>query len=456
MPRLHPQPTAQSFDGLAAKVGTLVLTALTLLYLAWPLWRAQFPIQIDVNEGWNAYLADAAFGPQPLYPPPAALTGNNYPPLSFYLLGGLQRLGVDALYLGRLFSIAATFGLGAAVWRLMRILGAGQFGALVAALWLLATFARFYDGYVGINDPHLLGLAIMTGAFAWFVARERSGRAVEPAVWLMVLAGFIKHTLIAIPATALLLLLMHDWRRGLRALIAGAIAGAAGLVLCWLAYGPDFFADLLQPRPLNIIWSLNAIGRLQWILPALAIGCCWAWLERSTQAAQVFATFAAVAMLAYLFQKMGDGVADNAAFDLAIAAAIGLGMAVERLPETPLGQRMAPETIRWVIFAIILVRLLASSRIDPYALPLSEAFRATVAGHAQVAREEAKRVAALPGKVYCSVAIVCRMAGKAFVVDGFKQEILIALNKQSRGEFYDRLGRNGIRAETIDLRASIE
>ena len=63
--------------------------------------------------------------------------------------------------------------------------------------------ARFFDGYVGMNDPQLAALAVMTWALVWLVRRQRNGRAVEPALLLMVLAGFYKHNLLAVPLTAL-------------------------------------------------------------------------------------------------------------------------------------------------------------------------------------------------------------------------------------------------------------
>jgi hypothetical protein len=74
-----------------------VLAVLTAVYAAWPLWRAVFPLEIEVDDVWNAYNADAAFGPRALYSPAVALIANNYPPLSFYLIGFLSRLTFDAV-----------------------------------------------------------------------------------------------------------------------------------------------------------------------------------------------------------------------------------------------------------------------------------------------------------------------------------------------------------------------
>src|SRR5262245_43605449 len=50
---------------------TLYLAGLGLVavyFLVWPIWRAQFPLEIWYTEGWNAYLQDAAGALSKLYP----------------------------------------------------------------------------------------------------------------------------------------------------------------------------------------------------------------------------------------------------------------------------------------------------------------------------------------------------------------------------------------------------
>ncbi len=44
----------------------------------------------------------------------------------------------------------------------------------------------------------------MGAALVWFLAREKAGRSALPPLLLMVLAGFWKHNIIAIPAAAVL------------------------------------------------------------------------------------------------------------------------------------------------------------------------------------------------------------------------------------------------------------
>ena len=93
--------------------------------------------------------------------------------------------------------------------------------------------------------------------------------------------------------------------------------------------------------------------------------------------------------------------------------------------------------------------------MEPFAVVLSPQYRAAVAAHAEVAQAEAKRIAALPEqKVFCSLGMICRMAGKPYVVDGFKQQTFIWMGMFRDGDFAERLRREGIRREEVDWRSS--
>ena len=68
---------------------------LLLVLAAGRLWLIPARFSLDPNEGWNALQSVRALGGGPLYPAPNGLTGNNYPPLSFYLVGYAARLSGD-------------------------------------------------------------------------------------------------------------------------------------------------------------------------------------------------------------------------------------------------------------------------------------------------------------------------------------------------------------------------
>jgi hypothetical protein len=187
---------AQPVDRVDAR-STVYITALLLAaayFLAWPIWRAQFLIEIWFTESWNAYWQDAAAAWLPIYPPPESLIGNNYPPLSFYAVAILGKLsGIDNLFVGRILSFVALAAIAVEVLLAVRVLTGGCVGAVVAAFWYLAMMARNSTVYVGANDPQIAGLAIMGAALVWFLYPWKRKQPPTPTLFFMIVAGFWKH-----------------------------------------------------------------------------------------------------------------------------------------------------------------------------------------------------------------------------------------------------------------------
>ncbi len=446
--------------GLSARFDTraqIVLMALLALYfLVWPVWRAQFPIEIAQNEGWNAYQADAAVGGGTLYPSPDTLIVNNYPPLSFYALGYLGKIFGDPLYVGRVLSLLATLGLGVLIARVVREIGAAWAGATLAGLWFVATMARSYNRFVGMNDPQLAGQLVMVAALLWFLVRDKAGKSAEPPILLMVVAGFWKHNIIAVPATVLLWLLLRDGRRALRPAVIGIAAAVVGLAICVAVYGEVFVANLLTPRPHRLMRAISGIGRAQWILPALALWAIWAWSERKTFAARFTGLYVGVAFAAFLLQWTGEDILDNAQFDLVIASAVGIGVAFDRAAATPFAQRFGVAAARAAVVLILVLRLVATVRIEPFLILFDPAYRAEFHAHAQAAREEAARIAAISGPVACDLKVICRMAGKPFVYDDFRVDMLIMTGAAKGLDDKGLMRQHGLTYFQNDPRSGIE
>jgi hypothetical protein len=423
-------PTSMGLTGTGAQIA--VLAVLAAYFMVWPLWRIGFPIEIAQNEGWNAYHADAASffphpGAAPLYPPADTLIVNNYPPLSFYAVGGLAHvMGGDALYVGRVLSIIAVVALGGLIALAIRRLGGGAAGAAVGGLWFVAVMARSFTRFVGMDDPQVAGHVLMMGALVWFLDREARGRSVVPPILAMAVAGFYKHNIVAVPLTALGWLALNDWRRAVWPAVAGAAAAALGLVVCVAVYGDVFLANLLTARAYSVMRAINGLGRLQFILPALVLWGIWAAAEPRSRAARFTMLFVAVGFAAFVAQWSGEAILDNAQFDLAIAVAVGLGLAFDRAGKTAFGQRRGVTAARAVIVLVVAARLLATLRIEPALVLFSPAYRAEYYAAAEGVRADAARVAAIPGMVACDFKVVCRMAGKPFVYDDFRTEMLVA------------------------------
>ena len=431
------------------------LAVLAALFLVWPVWRAFLPLEVWGNEGWNAYHADSAMRGSGLYPPADGLVANNYPPLSYYLLGWLGRLFGDPLYVGRALSILGTLGIGVSAAVIVRQLGGSRAAQLIAGFWFVATMARFFEFYVGMNEPQILGLCVMAAGLAWFLKRHAEGRAVEPAILLMVLAGFIKHNFITIPLVALIWLMLDSWRLGLRAAIVGGLAAALGLALCVWLYAPDFIPQMVMPRTYHWQRGFSTIGRLQFILPAMVLWAVWAWSERRTRPARFTALMIGIALPLCLIQKTGAGVDENAQFELIFATALGIGLAFDGLQRDPWRSGWSPRTISILVVGVLIARLILSTRLEFAYVMFSPQYRALAAEHAAVTRAEVARVAAMPGNVACQNLVVCRMAGKPFVYDHFKVMMLFETKRLTPKQLADITRREGITLDSTDPRAKV-
>jgi Dolichyl-phosphate-mannose-protein mannosyltransferase len=426
VPRLRSSfPTWDLLGRIDTRWQVAVLAVLAAYFMVYPAWRLAFPIEIDLNEGFNAYLADAAMGAGPLYPPPDTLTLNNYPPLSFYVVGGLAQIFGDPLYVGRALSLLAVLALGGLIAATIRQLGGGRAGAAVGGLWFVAVMARSFSRYVGMDDPQLVGHALMMGGLVWFMVREARDESVVPAILAMVAAGFYKHNVVAVPVTALTWLALKDWRRAIAPAVIGAGAAALGFAICVAIYGDAFLTNFFTPRIHEAMRAIYALGRAQFILPALVLWGIWITAEPRSPAARFTTLFIATGLAAFVIQSAGDGVDDNAQFDLVIATAVGLGLAFDRSGKTAFGERHGKIAAQAVVVLVVALRLLATLRIEPALVLFDPDYRAEYIANAQVVRDEAARIAEIPGPVVCATRVVCRLAGKPFSFDPFRANTMV-------------------------------
>jgi hypothetical protein len=433
-----------------------LLAVLAIYFMVWPVWRVGFPIEIAPNEGWNAYHADAAMGAAPLYPPTDTLIVNNYPPLSFYVVGSLAEVFGDALYVGRALSLMAVVALGLLIAAVIRQFGAGHAGAAVGGLWFVAVMARSFTRFVGMNDPQLVGHVLMMSALAWFMAREAHRKSVVPPILAMAAAGFYKHNIAAVPLTALIWLAIKDWRRAVVPAAVGAGAAALGLMICVAIYGDAFLANLFTARAYRVMRAINGLGRLQWILPALVLWAIWAAAERKSRAARFTTLFVTIAFVEYVVQWTGEAILDNAQFDLVIATAVGLGLAFDRVGKTAFGQRYGETAARAVIVLVVAARLVATLRIEPALVLFDPDYRAQYFANAQVVRDEAARIATIAGPVACDFKVVCRLAGKPFSYDDFRTEMLVATGASGGLDEQGLIRAHGLTYVHNDPRGGIE
>ena len=214
------------FAWLMAMMGALI-ALLTAIHLV------QIPLRIPLNynEGWMALLSDRAVGGGVLYPAPGLFVVDNYPPLSFYVIGAVGRLLGDNVAAGRCVALAALAAVTCEVLWSARRLDAGKGAAALGALLFALSNLTWFHAYVAMADPQWLGQAVTLAGLPLLLqagdGRLRLGPVIASAV-LMTAGGFIKHNLIALPLATALWLAVEDRRAFLAWSATAVVALGAG------------------------------------------------------------------------------------------------------------------------------------------------------------------------------------------------------------------------------------
>src|SRR5882757_8831877 len=133
---------------------SLAMALAVLALLARNILAIPLLVPLDPNEGWNAAHALAAIAGHALYPRadsfPGSLMVNNYPPLSFYLVGELGRLTGDPVIAGRILSLSAFVAACGGIALVLRHMERGGRARLFAVLFFAATLL-IASNYVGMD-----------------------------------------------------------------------------------------------------------------------------------------------------------------------------------------------------------------------------------------------------------------------------------------------------------------
>lgn len=402
----------RAYPARATLAAAFLLTVIASLLLAEPVLRLPLRISLDFNEGWNAYHAAAVAAGGDLYRDPHGSFVNNYPPLSFLLVGHSARFLGDPIIIGRAVALASLLMAALLIALLVIKHGGSRVAGLFAAMWFLAYEAGWTPIYVGLNDPQWLAHAVMLTGLLVLPPNVRPLPLLFLAEALMVTAGFIKHNLLPLPAAVTLWLLWQDRRAALAWIVAGAAMAGLGLVAGHLAYGPDFIASVLGSEGSRLYLPRVALRRgllyVTPLLPALLLGA-WALAQAPRQRfLRLVALYAALALPFGVYQLGGYGVDRNALFDLEIAAALGTGLALAQL--SPALPHLAG------ILALVVVVLVPL----PERLRSWQHFAATKERLVDTTGEDVAYIQGRPGEAVCEALALCFWAGKPISVDLFR------------------------------------
>ena len=398
----------------AARAFQLVVFA-AALFCAAGLWHAiaviGLRLPLDPNEGWNAYHAAAAMGAGPLYPGPQSFMVDNYPPLSFYLVGAFGHLLGDNIIAGRIVSLLSLGVVALGIFAAACRMGCKRVEALFAALFFVGGLLAFTD-YVGMDDPQMLAHAIAMAGFLVLLREPRDTASIAAAALLFVVAAFVKHNVVAMAFGMTAWLAFYDRRAALRLVVSGLTFLLLGLVVFRVIYGTGLLAELVSPRSYSLAGLRSGLeGWLHWSFLPLAGLAALAFLRLGDPTVRLCILYVVCGTALGIGFLGGAGVDANVLFDADIALALSSALLLNRLA---VGVR-APLAAAALSAPLLLAAGVNAdsdwSSVGYWLHPMRE--------EAILARNDTAFLAARPGPGLCEMQSFCYWARKPEGVDVF-------------------------------------
>src|SRR6266568_274697 len=182
----------------AAAIFLMMVTMVALFQF--PVKRIFANVEVNYNEGWNAYRANMVAKGIRLYgePPQGLGTATAYPPISFHLISWLGSANTYT-EAGRLVSLFALIATGLFVALTVKKAGGSKLTAIFCFFLYEIGIALLRADRIGMYDPQLLGEALSTVGLYFYVRDPDSKRLLCISAVFFCLGGFTKHNLLAFP-----------------------------------------------------------------------------------------------------------------------------------------------------------------------------------------------------------------------------------------------------------------
>jgi hypothetical protein len=410
-----------------------------------------FTSEINYNEGWNVYNTDRLIHEKVIYDDNYWRV-NNYPIGSFLIIAGVNFLVDDLLLSGRLVSLVSFAAIGVFAAIAVPRLGGARTDAMFGAGCAMGFCYLIAPAWIGADDPQTLGEAVMLGALVSYIIRPPDRLNLLRTALLVVLGGFIKHNLVAIPAAIALDLAFRSPRRLLfwLASCAGFTAGFLGLTQ--LVAGGDFIGHLLSPRIFSwygVRYHLMKYVRL-FKFPLIAF---------------VFSTFLVLPAYPRIILSWGiisiitasilsgfEGASYNMFQDAAVFLGVAAGILMSEL-------RKIEVSSRWIqALATALPLLVAQPILARAPSAAAQAYNARALLDSGRKKQEvfladAKFLADRHGPAICESLLLCYVARKPFILDPFNSRQYMLSGRLDDGELIGRIAAREF--SVIQLRADI-
>lgn len=325
------------FKNKKLKIITFVLLIMSLLLMIRPLYLINQHVPLEYNEGWNAYLADAAFennAGQKLYPNKFSTVTNNYPPFSFIIVGGVGKILGDNIISGRFINFISVIMVSILIFMIIFRKTGFFYCGIISSLTFLIYSETIFWRYFAINDPQWLANSMMLAGFT-LCLYSRNKKSLILSAFLMVFSGFIKHNLLALPISTIIYLYFRD-KKSCFIFIMSAFSSLVLLFgVSFAKYGSDFVIDVFEnKRVINWKQSVTTLKKLVEMLPLFAAF----FITMKNRKAYFNNSFVVFFILPFVFlsfvfgvmQASAEGVNYNCFFELLTALSLSFGFYLQK------------------------------------------------------------------------------------------------------------------------------
>lgn len=379
-----------------------------------------FVFERNYNEGWNIYNAERLIHHEVIYDDNYWRV-NNYPIVSFLVVAGVDFFVHDLLLSGRIVALASFVAVGVLAALATRRFGGDRIDAVFSGGCALGFCYLVAPDWIATDDPQTLAEAFMLGGLVTYLSTRDGRNGLLGAAFLVTLAGFTKHNLVAIPLAISLDLALRSPRRLLLWLAACAGSALGFLVLTKLVAGGDFLGHLLSPRIstwYNVKYHSLKFLR-QFKFPLLVIAVC----SRLTFSDQrvLLAAYGVITITAGAFLSGFDGTSFNMFQDAAVFLAIASGVTLHELRRRAFAEGNAKAVSAGIALLVACI-LMAQPILTRSPKAFGNVFNARrlLAADADAERAflaDAAYVTAIHGPAICESLLLCYRSGQDFTID---------------------------------------
>ena len=299
-------------------------------------------------------------------------------------------------------------------------------------------FCTAAASYVVADDPQIFAQVFFLGGLLLYLSCSPSFGSIAAVVFLFVLGGNVKHSLVDFPLAVFLDLCWISRRKaGQFLLISGILVGISIAIDTW-AGGPFFISSLLEKRSYSIFRALLgfSVVYVPFFLPII-VASVWAVRKWGNESMRLISLFFFASLITGVAFGGGQGVSTNAYFDSFLAISIIMGLLFHSITRSsaPLLDRF--KLPRWgvpiILFSCLLLTFYLSGNARPWRR-LADLPSVQRRYDAEVSFLRSRR-----GPEICESMLRCYAAGKPYIYDPFNSNRLMQIKKLDSNDIVSKI-----------------